>query len=133
MGAYPSKDFSKQLMLMNLATTKGTNIKEFDAKAGSETMMDFNNGDPLANTKINDMHMHKGSSVDFSGATGEQELGVMDQFEKGSSKRAMDALKNGTTDQKGSTMDDQWATIDTRTKSMEKAFAENIPKVVLLI
>jgi len=29
MGAYPSKDFSKQLMLMNLATTKGTNIKEF--------------------------------------------------------------------------------------------------------
>ena len=59
---------------MNLAVTQGTNVNEYEAKAGSETMMDFNNGDPLANTNINDMHMKKGASVDFSGATGQQEL-----------------------------------------------------------
>ena len=76
-------------------------------------MMDFKNGNPLKNTKINDMHMKKGASVDFSGATGKQELGVMDKFEKGSSTRAMNALKTGTTAKKESTMDDQWATIDT--------------------
>ena len=80
-------------------------------------MMDFKNGNPLKNTKINDMHMNKGASVDFSGATGKQELGVMDKFEKGSSTRAMNALKTGTTAKKESTMDDQWATIDTRNKS----------------
>ena len=119
--------------LMNLATTKGTNIKEFDAKAGSEVMMDFNNGNPLANTKINDMHMHKGASIDFSGATGNQELGVMDKFAKGTDKHAMSAIKSGTTNQKDAALDDHGAMLDIRNKSMDKAFAENFPKVVLLI
>ena len=81
--------------LVNLKTTKGTNVKEYEAKAGSETMMDFNNGNPLGNTKIDDMHMKKGASVDFSGATADQEMGVMNQFQKGNDKRGNAAMKSG--------------------------------------
>ena len=41
-------------------------------------MFDFNNGDPMANTKVNDMHKEAGASIDFSGASGKQEIGVID-------------------------------------------------------
>merc|ERR1712054_655320 len=109
---------------MNLGETKGTNIKEFEAKAGSEVMMDFNNGDPLANTDINDMHMKKGASIDFSGSTGEQELGVMDRFSEGSYKRANAALATGDVDAIGEATDDRWATQDIRSKSLDKHFEE---------
>ena len=66
--------------LQNLSETQGTNINEFEAKAGSETMFDYNNGDPLANTDITDMHMQKGAAIDFSGASGKQEVAVLDNF-----------------------------------------------------
>ena len=56
--------------LQNLSETQGTNINEFEAKAGSETMFDYNNGDPLANTDVTDMHMQKGAAIDFDGASG---------------------------------------------------------------
>ena len=61
-------------MLQNLKNT----VAEYEAKSGSETMFDFNNGDPMANTKVNDMHKEAGASIDFSGASGKQEIGVID-------------------------------------------------------
>ena len=66
--------------LQNLSETQGTNIKEFEAKAGSQTMFDFNNGDPLANTDVTDMHMQKGAAIDFDGASGKQEVAVLGKF-----------------------------------------------------
>ena len=46
------------------------NIGEYHAGAGSETMFDFANGDPLAGTNIADMHKSAGASIDFNNATG---------------------------------------------------------------
>ena len=74
---------NSNMRLMNLET----DIKEYHAGAGSETMFDFSKGDPLAGTHIDDMHKTAGANIDFTGATGQQELGVVDQFQKGSQKR----------------------------------------------
>jgi len=92
--------------LMNLGHSRGTNINEFEAKAGSQTMMDFTNGNPLANSDIKDMHMKKGASIDFAGASGKQEVNVMNKFEKGSSRRAKDAIKSGNMNAAGTGLDD---------------------------
>ena len=122
--------------LMNLADIKGTQINEFEAKKGSETMFDFQNGDPLANTNIDDMHMKAGASIDFNGATGMQEVGVMNRFEQGSHTRVMDAAKNANLDNldhAGETLDDEWATLDIKNKAVDHAFSDAGIKVVLLI
>ena len=58
--------------LVNLGQSHGTNVNEFEAKKGSETMFDFNNGDPLANTNMGKMSMEAGAGVNFSGETGKQ-------------------------------------------------------------
>ena len=57
-----------------------TEIAEYEAKKGSQTMFDFNNGDPLKGTHVADMHKQAGASINFSGASGKQELGGIDQF-----------------------------------------------------
>ena len=122
--------------LMNLADIKGTQINEFEAKKGSETMFDFQNGDPLANTNIDDMHMKAGASIDFNGASGMQEIGVMNRFEQGSHTRVMDAAKNANLDNldhAGETLDDEWATLDIKNKAVDHAFSDAGIKVVLLI
>ena len=119
--------------LQNLSETQGTNIKEFEAKAGSETMFDYNNGDPLANTDITDMHMKKGAAIDFSGATGKKEVAVLDTFQKGSSSRAKDAIASGNMDASGTALDDQWATFDRRAEAQDHAMADAGFKVMLLI
>ena len=76
-------------LLMNLVN----NVNEYDAKKGSETMFDYSKGDPLAGTKITDMHKEAGASIDFNGATGTQEVGVTDKFQQGSQKRVDAAVK----------------------------------------
>ena len=119
--------------LQNLSETQGTNIKEFEAKAGSETMFDYNNGDPLANTDITDMHMQKGAAIDFSGASGKQEVAVLDTFQKGSASRAKDAIASGNMDASGTALDDQWATFDRRAEAQDHAMADAGFKVLLLI
>ena len=70
-----------------------TNVKEYHAGKGSETMFDFSKGDPLAGTTVTDMHKSAGANIDFNGATGNQEIGVVDQFQKGSQKRVDTASK----------------------------------------
>ena len=57
-----------------------TDVKEFDAKKGSETEFDFSKGDPLADTNITDMHKEAGADIDFNDATTDQKLGVIDKF-----------------------------------------------------
>ena len=69
--------------LVNLGQSHGTNVKEFEAKAGSASMFDFNNGDPLGNTDIDKMSMKAGADVAFSGETGKQGNAVMDRFMDG--------------------------------------------------
>ena len=98
-------------------------------------MFDFQNGDPLANTNIDDMHMKAGASIDFAGASGKQELGVMNRFEQGSHTRAMDAAKNakGNLDHADEALDDEWATLDIKNKALDHAFSDAGIKVVLLI
>ena len=118
--------------LMNLKDTKGTNVKEFEAKKGSETMMDFSHGDPLANSKIGDMHMKAGASIDFNGASGKQEMGVMNKFDKGASTRLNAAVKSKDMSKAGTAMDDKWATQDIKNKALDHAEKDAF-KVVLLI
>ena len=86
-------------------------------------MFDYNNGNPLANTDINDMHMRKGASIDFSGASGKQELGVMNKFEKGSNWRAKKAIASGDMNGSGTALDNQWATFDRRAQAQDRAMA----------
>ena len=125
----------EDLGLMNLATQKGTSIKEFEAKKGSQTMFDFQNGDPMANTKIKDMHMKAGANVDFAGASGKQELGVMNQFEKGNHVRTMNAAKNAkkNLNAANTALNDQSAVMDAKNKALDHAFADAGIKMVLLI
>merc|ERR1712178_91047 len=106
---------------MNLKNTQGTNVNEFEAKKGSETMFDFKNGDPLANSNIKDMHMKAGASVDFNGASGKQEMGVMNKFEKGSHSRVMGAVKSGNLDKTSTALDDASGTMDLKKKAFAAA------------
>ena len=62
--------------LMNLAT----DMNEYHAKSGSNSMFDFSKGDPLKNTNIQDMHKDAGANLNFHGATGNQEMGVINRF-----------------------------------------------------
>ena len=125
----------EDLGLMNLATKKGTSINEFEAKKGSETMFDFQNGDPLANTHIKDMHMKAGANIDFAGASGKQELGIANQIEKGNHGRTMAAAKNAKKNLNAAdtALDDQSAAMDVKNKALDHAFADAGIKMVLLI
>ena len=92
--------------LINLKNTQGTTVNEFEAKKGSSTMFDFKNGDPLANTKIKDMHMKAGAAVDFNGANGKQEMGITNQLGKGALKRTVAASKSKDLNKAGHALDD---------------------------
>ena len=121
--------------LMNLATQKGTSINEFEAKKGSQTMFDFKNGDPLANTHVKDMHMRAGAKIDFAGASGKQEMGVMDQMQKGTQARTMTAAKNAkhNLNAADTALNDQSAVMDAKFKAVDHAFKDAGIKMVLLI
>ena len=69
------------------------------------------------------MFMKKGANIDFSGASGKQELGVMNKFEKGSNWRAKKAIKSGDMNAAGTGLDDQWATFDRRAQAQNRAMA----------
>ena len=58
-------------------------------------MFDFSKGDPLANFRLQnliDMHKEAGAKLNFNGATGAQEMGVVNHFMAGSQKRVDQAL-----------------------------------------
>ena len=61
-----------------------TDVHEFHAKDGSNTIFDFNKGDPLATTTVNDLHKDKGAQLSFAGATANQQQGVTGRFLDGS-------------------------------------------------
>ena len=96
--------------LMNLNTAVG----EYHARAGSTTMMDFSRGDPLANTKVNDMHKDAGARIAFNGSTGKQELGVIDRFQAGSQARLTEALKTNNWDAKATATNNHFDTFNDR-------------------
>ena len=63
-----------QVNLMNLIS----DMKEYEAKKESNTLFDFAKGDPLATTKVMDIHKEKGGNLAFANSSGKQELGVVD-------------------------------------------------------
>ena len=67
---------SRIVKLMDL----NTDMQEYHAKAGSNSMFDFSRGDPLANTHITDMHKDAGANLNFHGSSGAQEMGVINRF-----------------------------------------------------
>ena len=74
--------------MLNLATQIGS----YEANRGSNTIFDYRNTDPLANTKVKSYLEHDGANLSFVGATGKQELGVTNKFLDGSTAQ-LDAAK----------------------------------------
>ena len=60
------------------------NIGEYHAEKGSNTNFDFSKHNPLEGTTIDDAHKTAGAHINFHNATGKQEIGVIDHFQKGS-------------------------------------------------
>ena len=94
-------------------------MKEFHAKKGSKAIFDFKNGDPLATSKVADMHKDKGAKLAFNGATADQQVGVTNEFLKGSQSRLTDAkgLNNIAT-----AMDNHFDTLDDHFKAVDREF-----------
>ena len=66
--------------LANLAS----NVNEYHAKSGSNSIFDFSKGDPLATTTVNDLHKDKGAALRFNEASADQQQGVTGKFLDGS-------------------------------------------------
>ena len=76
-----------------------TSIKDFETNAGSNTIFDYRNTDPLKNTQFGSMLKHDGAKLTFIGATGDQHYDTANRFLDGSTKQIMDnqkALASGT-------------------------------------
>ena len=75
-------------MLLNLATQIGS----YEANDGSNTIFDYRNTDPLANTHVKSYLEHDGANLSFVGATGKQQQTVTGKFLDGSTAQ-LDAAK----------------------------------------
>ena len=73
--AIPNAWRMQNLRYMDLANLN-TDVKEYHAKSGSNSIFDFSKGDPLATTTVTDLHKDKGAALSFNGATADQQQGV---------------------------------------------------------
>ena len=116
-----------QFRLMDLAT----DMNEYHAKKGSNLMFDFSKGDPLKNTNIKDLHKDAGAHLNFHGASGKQEMGVVNKFQQGAEKRLNDAT-HGKGGNRWTAINNQMDTMNDRFTAMNHVMAD-AKKVLLLI
>ena len=121
------RDFVPSFRLMDLAT----DMNEYHAKKGSNSMFDFSKGDPLKNTNIKDLHKDAGAHLNFHGATGKQEIGVVNKFQKGAEKRLNDAT-HGKGGNRWTAINNQMDTMNDRFTAMNHVM-NDAKKVLLLI
>ena len=107
-------------------------MNEYEARAGSNTMMDFSKGDPLKNTNVNDMHKQAGAKISFNGANGSQQMGVIDRFQDGSSRRVDAAMRSGDMNALSTANNNHFDTMNDRFAAFNNNISDNF-KVVLLI
>ena len=62
-------------------------IGELALSKDAEAHFSFTDGDALAGITLDDVHKEKGGAITFTGSTGQQELGVIDHFMRGTGKR----------------------------------------------
>ena len=121
-----------------------TSIKDFETNAGSNTIFDYRNTDPLANTHIGTMLKHDGAKLTFVGATGDQHYDVANRFLDGSTKQINNnvndlaaasgsdsATRSKLMDDNLSALHDQFSTLDDVFAGMNQKLDEK--KLVLLI
>ena len=109
-----------------------TDMSEYHAKSGSNSMFDFSKGDPLKNTNIKDMHKDAGANLNFHGSTGKQEMGVVDRFQQGAEKR-LTAATSGKGGDRWTAINNQMDTMNDRFKAMNHIMSDASKKVILLI
>eukprot|EP00356_Strombidium_inclinatum_P005453 CAMPEP_0170486540 /NCGR_PEP_ID=MMETSP0208-20121228/5521_1 /TAXON_ID=197538 /ORGANISM="Strombidium inclinatum, Strain S3" /LENGTH=132 /DNA_ID=CAMNT_0010760505 /DNA_START=49 /DNA_END=447 /DNA_ORIENTATION=+ len=76
--------------LVNLETVANT----YTAEPGSNTVFDFKNGNPLADTKVGTFRKEAGANLDFVDASGKQQMGIVDKFQKTASSDLSSAKSN---------------------------------------
>ena len=109
-----------------------SNMNEYHAQSGSNTMFDFKKGNPLATTNVNDMHKDAGAKLSFNGATGNQQMGVVNQFMNGSQRRLTDALASGNWDQKATATDNHFDTFNDKFKAFDVKQREAFGMLLLI-
>ena len=80
---------------MNSLVNLESVMNQFTANAGSDTVFDFKNGDPLAATNIGSLRKEKDGRLHFAGANGHTQAAVVDRFVDGG-RAFYEASKAGT-------------------------------------